>query len=161
MDINRKLLTILIDRIPEAWDAIIPHGPRWASFLDEVALNPQPLPPVDAGVSFGRSLVQLAFMADKLGQELAPLKTWSDVDVLDNLGAPNPVLAALIAELRRRGGPVPDDEPKPHWKNEVLAGVALGIASAGDLAESDVFLREAFELAVAGVAEVEGVRRIA
>jgi len=30
---------------PQAWDAIIPHGPRFRSRLDWVALNPQPLPP--------------------------------------------------------------------------------------------------------------------
>ena len=137
VDINRILLTTLLDRIPEAWDAVIPHGHRVASILDLVALNPQPLPPVDQGIRFGRSLVQLAFVAEKIGQPVTPLAEWSNDDVLDNLGAPNPVLAALIAELIKHGGPVPDDEPKPHWKNEVLAGVALGLATAGDAVETE------------------------
>ena len=52
----RKHLLTIIGRIsPEAWDAIIPHGPiRRAWFgtgLDAVALNPQPLPPRDFVVS--------------------------------------------------------------------------------------------------------------
>ena len=161
VDINRILLTTLLDRIPAAWDAVIPHGHRVTSLLDLVALNPQPLPPVAQGVSFGRSLVQLAFVAEKIGQPVTPLAEWSNDDVLDNLGAPNPVLAALIAELIKHGGPVPDDEPKPHWKNEVLAGVALGIATAGDAVDTNEFLRTAFESAVAGVVDVRQVRRAA
>ncbi len=161
MDINRILLTTLLDRIPAAWDAVIPHGHRVTSILDLVALNPQPLPPVAQGVSFGRSLVQLAFVAEKIGQPVTPLAEWSNDDVLDNLGAPNPVLSALIAELIKHGGPVPDDEPKPHWKNEVLAGVALGIATAGDAVDTNEFLRTAFESAVAGVVDVRQGRRAA
>ncbi|HWJ81784.1 MAG TPA: hypothetical protein VNS55_06070 [Nocardioides sp.] len=161
MDVNRILLSIILDRFPGAADALIPHGPPVASRIDLAALNPQPLPPVDAGIGFGRSLVQLAFVAEKLGQEVAPLSTWADDEVLDNLGAPNPVLAALIAELLKHGGPVPDDGPNPNWKNEALAGVALGIASAGAVAESNAFLREAFQAAVAGVAEAAAVRRTA
>ncbi len=161
MDINRILLSIILDRIPEAADAFWPHGPRVSNALDLVALNPQPLPPVDQGIRFGRSLVQLAFVAEKLGQPVTPLAEWSDGDVLDNLGAPNPVLAALIAELLKHGGPVPDDEPKPHWKNEVLAGVVLGLASAGAVVDSNEFLRTAFESAVAGVSDPGEVRRTA
>jgi hypothetical protein len=161
VDINRILLTILLDRIPQAADAIWPHGPRVANQIDLVALNPQPLPPVDQGIRFGRSLVQLAFVSEKLGQPVTPLAEWSDDDVLDNLGAPNAVLAALIAELLKHGGPVPDPEPHPDWKNEVLSGVALGIATAGDVVETNEFLRSAFESAVAGVADVGRVRRTA
>ena len=168
MDINRILLSIILDRFPEAADAIWPHGPRVAnrfdvaSRVDLVALNPQPLPPVAQGIRFGQSLVQLAFVSEKLGQKVTPLAEWSNDDVLDNLGAPNAVLAALIAELIKHGGPVPpDDEPKPHWKNEVLSGVALGIATAGDVAETNEFLRTAFESAVAGVADLRQVRRTA
>lgn len=161
MDINRILLSIILDRFPEAADAIWPHGPKVASQIDLAALNPQPLPPVDTGIRFGRSLVQLAFVAEKLGQPVAPLAEWSTEDVLDNLGAPNPVLSALIAELLKHGGPVPDDEPKPHWKNEVLAGVALGVASAGGAVETNEFLRSAFESAVAGIADARQVRRSA
>ena len=161
MRINRILLSIILDRFPEAADAIWPHGPRFVNRFEEVALNPQPLPPVDLGIRFGRSLVQLAFVAEKTGQRVMPLADWSNDDVLDNLGAPNPVLAALIAELIKHGGPVPDDEPKPHWKNEALSGVVLGLATAGDVVESDEFLRGAFESAVAGIADERGVRRSA
>lgn len=161
MDINRILLSIILDRFPEAADAIWPHGPRFVNELEKVGLNPQPLPPVDLGIRFGKSLVHLAFVAEKTGQRVVPLAEWSNEDVLDNLGAPNPVLAALIAELVKHGGPVPDDEPKPHWKNEALSGVVLGLATAGDVVESDEFLRGAFDAAVAGIADARQVRRTA
>ncbi len=161
MDINRILLSIILDRFPQAADAIWPHGPRVANRFDSVALNPQPLPPVDQGIRFGQSLVQLAFVSEKLGQPVMPLADWSNDEVLDSLGAPNPVLAALIAELLKHGGPVPDDEPKPHWKNEVLSGVVLGLATAGNAVETNEFLRTSFESAVAGIADERRVRRTA
>ncbi len=160
MDINRILLSIILDRNPAAIEALIPHSHR-SSVLDQVALNPQPLPPVDLGFRFGRQLVELAFVAEKLRQPVTPLADWSNDDVLDSLGAPNPVLAALIAELTKHGGPVPDDEPKPHWKNEALAGVALGLATAGDVVETNEFLKKAFDVAVAGIADTRAVRRSA
>ena len=42
-----NLLTLVAQIRPQAWDAIIPHGPRVAvnDRFARVALNPQPLPP--------------------------------------------------------------------------------------------------------------------
>ncbi len=40
-----SLLSIIGRINPAVWDAIVPHGPRFASRLEQVALNPQPLPP--------------------------------------------------------------------------------------------------------------------
>lgn len=48
-----QLLSVLAKLNPAIWDYIIPHGPvnghglahRFSSRIDEVALNPQPLPP--------------------------------------------------------------------------------------------------------------------
>jgi len=46
-----QLLSVLARINPAIWDYIIPHGPvqghahRFSSRIDEVALNPQPLPP--------------------------------------------------------------------------------------------------------------------
>jgi hypothetical protein len=50
-----QMLRLLARFRPQIWDAIDPHGPLFASPLrsvilrrgDEVALNPQPLPPID------------------------------------------------------------------------------------------------------------------
>ncbi|RHW22423.1 hypothetical protein D0Z08_31440 [Nocardioides immobilis] len=161
MAINRTLLSIIARLNPRAIDGLIPHGPVLSSNLDLVALNPQPLPPIDEGIRFGRSLVHLAFVADKLGQEVAPIARWSEGEGLDPLGEPNPVLAALIAEWVKAGKPFPEPEPQPDWRNEVLAGIALGIASAGAVADSNAFLRDAFETAVTGVGDARDVRRTA
>lgn len=45
---SAQLLSIIARMNPAIWDAIIPHGPRMSSRVDQVALNPQPLPPKEA-----------------------------------------------------------------------------------------------------------------
>lgn len=162
MDVNRFLVSIILKWHPEAADAIWPHGPAIADELDLVALNPQPLPPVDAGIRFGRMLTQLDFAADKVGRPVKPLADWSTIDghELDDLGRPNPVLAALLAWLTAGGRlPVPDDEPRPHWKSELLAGVVIGLVASGNALDSSAFLQDAFETAIAGIGEPADVRR--
>lgn len=143
MDVNRFLLSTLLRLHPEAWDAIIPHSPSIAQ-----------------GARFGRSLVQLVRIADRLGQPVRPMAEWADNgDLLDDLGDDSAV-AALIARLLGHDGPVVDDEIKPSWRNEVLAGVALGLASGGSVVDSNAFLNEVFRAAVGGVSDVD-LRRTA
>ncbi|KAA1420288.1 hypothetical protein F0U44_07690 [Nocardioides humilatus] len=141
MDVNRYLLSTLLRLHPEAWDAIIPHSIFVAK-----------------GVRFGKSLVELAVMSNRLGQPVRPMAEWTDNgDLLDDLGDDS-AIAALIAKLLANPGPVVDEEIKPHWRNEVLAGVALGLASGGALVDSNQFLSEVFSAAVSGVSDVD-VRR--
>ncbi|MEZ0577683.1 hypothetical protein [Nocardioides sp. MH1] len=143
MDVNRYLLSTLLRLHPEAWDAVIPHSIFVAK-----------------GVRFGKSLVELAAIADRIGQPVRPMAEWSDTgDLLDDLGDDS-AIAALIAKLLAHPGPVVDDEIKPHWRNEVLAGVALGLASGGAAVDSNAFLSEVFAAAVSGVSAVD-VRRTA
>jgi len=142
--INRTLLSIIARLNPEAIDALIPHGP-----------------PIAVGVRFGRSLVHLAFVADKLGQPVRPMAEWADPGTdLDDLGS-DAAIAALIAQLLGGGVPVPDDEPKPHWRDELLAGVALGLASAGSTLDENEFLSTVFDAVVAGIDDAGSVRRTA
>jgi len=143
--INRTLLSIIGSLNPAAYDALFPHGPVIAQ-----------------GVRFGKSLAQLAFVADKLDVPVRPMAEWSNDPgaLLDDLGDDS-AIAALIAQLLAGGVPVPDDEPKPHYRNELLAGVALGIASAGSFVDSNAFLSEVFDAVVGGVADVRSARRTA
>lgn len=64
MAVNPTVLAMLGKVLPQAWDAIVPHGPidrfrvRFGARLgDEVALNPQPLPPGPAEVYVGAHLL--------------------------------------------------------------------------------------------------------
>jgi hypothetical protein len=144
VNVNRFLLSTLLRLHPEAWDAIIPHSP-----------------PVAQGVRFGRSLVQLVRIADRLGQPVRPMAEWADNgDLLDDLGDDSAVAALIARLLGHGGGPVVDDEVRPSWRNEVLAGVALGLASGGAVVDSNAFLGEVFRAAVGGVSDVD-LRRTA
>jgi hypothetical protein len=135
--INRTLLSIIGSLDPAAYDALFPHGPVIAR-----------------GVRFGKSLAQLAFTADKLGVQVRPLADWNSTgDPGDGLGDDS-AIAALIAKLLEGGVLAPDDEPKPHYRNELLAGVALGIASVGAFVDSNAFLSEVFDAVVGGVGDV-------
>lgn len=65
----------IIGRIsPRAWDAIVPHGPATA---EAVALNPQPLPPVEAlqvgAAEMAHELVRVALAAEMRGESRAAL----------------------------------------------------------------------------------------
>lgn len=145
MAINRTLLSIIARLDPAALDALIPHGP-----------------PIAVGVRFGKSLVHGAFVADMLGQRVRPMSEWADPGSdLDDLGS-DAAIAALIAALIEGGGvPVPDDEPKPHERDELLAGVALGLASAGPALDRNEFLSTVFDAVVGGIADVRAIRRTA
>jgi hypothetical protein len=147
MNSNLTFLSVVARHIPALYDVLFPHGPaqgigpvRGA----EVALNPQPLPPAEAGIRFASSLVELDGFADKLGQEVKPIADWDDP--IDTLGAPNAAVAALIAWLVRHGYPVPPD-PEPDWYREASVGVLLGLARAGEAVERSQFLGDVFEQA--------------
>ncbi|MDZ5619184.1 hypothetical protein SFC88_00010 [Nocardioides sp. HM23] len=141
---NRTLLSIIGSLNPAAYDALFPHGPV-----------------ISQGIRFGRSLAQLAFVADKLDVAVRPMAQWTDPgDFRDDLGDDS-AIAALVAKLLQGGVPAPDDEPKPHYRNELLAGVALGIASAGALVDRNPFLSEVFDAVVGGITDVRSTRSAA
>ena len=144
MATNRTLLSIIGRLNPAAWDALIPHGPA-----------------VAAGFRFGRSLVNVAFVADALGQPVRALAEWGDPATdLDDLGS-DAAIAALIAQVVGGGLPVQDDEPKPHWRDDLLAGVALGLASGGATVDRHAFLAETFDAVVGALSDDRGARRAA
>jgi hypothetical protein len=72
---NYQLLSVIARLHPEAWDAIIPRAPRGWSRFEEVALNPQPLPPgppeqfAAAAAWMTQRLVSMAIEADLRGED--------------------------------------------------------------------------------------------
>lgn len=72
MEIDRRLLAIIGRRLPAIYD-VIPRGPQrhfWQSRFSEVALNPQPLPPhppEELGAAVAAEVIQLAWLADRMG----------------------------------------------------------------------------------------------
>jgi hypothetical protein len=70
-----QLLKIIGAIPPQAWDAIIPHGPAFRTRADLVSLNPQPLPPKDAfavsAALMAHELVRIAVETEVRGQSAA------------------------------------------------------------------------------------------
>jgi hypothetical protein len=123
-----SLLTIVAAIPPEAWDAIIPHGPVIRSRVDFVALNPQPLPPKDnfavSAAMMATDLVRIAVEADVRGEPTAFVKEFVD----DWCGTPWPRKWPWPWP-----GPRPEEGPRPEpWDVQVgrVVGAAV-LASAG------------------------------
>jgi len=70
-----QLLKIIAAIPPEAWDAIIPHGPAYRTRADLASLNPQPLPPRDSfaisAATMAHELVRLAVETEVRGESAA------------------------------------------------------------------------------------------
>jgi len=111
---------------PAAYD-VIPRGPLKAGAeraiivvggLEQVALNPQPLPPQES-VAVGAQLVHLVFGAalagggqDFAGAFLAEVDDWCGTGWPRRWPFPWP----------------PEPEPDPRWRSEVFLGAALAVA---------------------------------
>jgi hypothetical protein len=77
MNISLVRLLVALGHInPAIWDAIIPHGPAHISISSkgaEVALNPQPLPPLElASVKVANQIAQAAIAAEAAGNDSGP-----------------------------------------------------------------------------------------
>jgi hypothetical protein len=147
-----SLLTIVAAIPPEAWDAIIPHGPVIRSRVDFVALNPQPLPPKDnfavSAAMMATDLGRIAVEADVRGEPTAFVKEFVD----DWCGTPWPRKWPWPWP-----GPRPEEGPRPEpWDVQVgrVVGAAV-LASAGSrLGQTELakaFLDGAESLAQAAV----------
>ena len=66
---NRFLLALIGRRFPAVFD-VIPRGPLGRlrqNRLDQVALNPQPRPPLELGAAIAGEFVQTAWFAARFG----------------------------------------------------------------------------------------------
>lgn len=137
--ISRQLLAIIGKRLPAIYD-VIPRGPIGGfaqGRFSEVALNPQPLPPIDLGAAIALEFVHTAWLADRFGldQGLASkdLEDWC------------PTHVSLFNLPPWRGNPDPD--PHPEWLRDYHVGFAARLASVSDRLENSR-LRETFDSAI-------------
>lgn len=84
----------------------------------------------------GKRILELAWVADKLGTQLQPVADWEDDP------CPTPF---RVPPLPPHLPPIPDPEPGPDWQREYVVALASTLASAtGPVAEQD-FVRDALE----------------
>ncbi|MGH8437702.1 MAG: hypothetical protein ACRERW_01345 [Pseudomonas sp.] len=143
---DKRILAIFGRRNPSIFDAVIPHGPL--SRFEEVALNPQPLPPRVLGAAIADELISSFRLAQRFGldngrllaeiEELCP-RRWKDLKFPP--GWPRP----------------PRPDPPPEWFIEFQLGLASRLAAASFDAEGTPLaenLNNVIELSLASVENV-------
>jgi hypothetical protein len=122
---------------PEAWDAIIPHGPVYRSRADLASLNPQPLPPRDHfavnAATMAHELVRMAVESEVQGKSSAAFVTefvddWCGTSWPRKWPWPGP-------GPRHGGGPHPDP-----WEVSVgrVIGATVFASASGRLGETEL-----------------------
>ncbi|HYN66636.1 MAG TPA: hypothetical protein VES93_07080 [Ornithinibacter sp.] len=151
MAVNWRVLAKFVSIPPEAWDAIIPHGPVTARVVprrvDAVALNPQPLPPHESVV----------------GAQLLENVLVSAIIIVGGKGAGEGagVLRAEIDDWCGTGWPGKWPRPKQRrdWDQSlVFAGAALAAASLAEQYDHAPEMQEALGAAAEQLAEAAGGR---
>jgi hypothetical protein len=145
--VNRDFLSLVATIHPEAWDALIPRylGSHVAHGFDEVALNPQPLPPrafglgarVLADLLHGAIIIQGGRDGDAPSAFLADVEDWC--------GTRWP-----------RWRPKP---PPPPWgwdERDLFTGAALQAAVLAGRFEHDPEMQEALLTAAERLAQAAG-----
>jgi len=123
MELDRRLLAIIGRRIPESYDAIIPHLPlsSWSrSRSSAVALNPQPLPPHELGAAIAGEFVHTAWLADRFGLDLGA--AFEDLDDWCPTAPQKPKLPPWWP-------PIPEPDPHPEWLIDLHLGFAARLAA--------------------------------
>lgn len=144
-------ILVAIGKIPpQAWDAIVPHGPLTkygAGILEKVALNPQPLPPKAAvsvaAVELAQRVSQMAIEANVRGENPAG---WVSELLDDWCGTGWPKKWPWPP-----GGPDPDPDPV-YFKDGQLMGAVVLADVASRLRDGE--LRGVFEKGAERLAEV-------
>jgi|SRR4051812_25984505 hypothetical protein len=154
---NVTLLEILARMNPRIWEIIHPHVPvlggvRFLSGVDEVALNPQPLPPKEvlAGAVLARQMAEGAVLVHAQNQGGQGFLR-EVVDDWCGTHGPHPWPP---------GWPHPDPDPDPHpWEVAQVFAVAALVFARFSAGLEDAELRDAFRAAAdtAGERAVRGL----
>jgi hypothetical protein len=122
LTLNARLLAIIGRRIPAIYD-VIPRGPQ--ALLAAVALNPQPLPPIDVGAAVAAEFIHAVWLADRLGQDGGR--------VFDDLDDWCPTKPKRL-KLPPWWPPGPDpDPPHPDWFVAFHLGFAARVAAVAEV----------------------------
>lgn len=151
MAVNWKILAKFVSIPPEAWDAIIPHGPIAARVVtrrgDAVALNPQPLPPHESVVGaqlLENLLVSAIIVVGGRGAEEGAGALRTEIDDWCGTGWP---------------GKWPRPKPPRGWDDGlVFAGAALAAANLAAQYDHAPELQEALGAAAEQLAEAAAGR---
>ena len=135
MVINKKLLAIIGKKIPAIYD-VIPRGPLGR--LSWVALNPQPLPPVELGAAMATEFMHTLWMGERTGLDQG--------SAMRNLEDWCPTYPRR-PKLPPWWPPVPDPDPEPDWFAEYHLGFAARLAAVPADAVSG-HLKESFDKAI-------------
>ena len=147
MVINRKLLSIIGKKFPSIYD-VIPRGPLGR--VSWVALNPQPLPPVEIGAAMATEFMHYVWLGERSGLDPA--------SVLRSLDDWCPTYPRR-PKLPPWWPPLPDPDPEPDWLAEYHLGFSArlaavpGEATGGRLNES---LEKALEQSLASLEKALG-----
>jgi hypothetical protein len=117
MPINRQLLTIIGRRFPALYD-VIPRGPLGR--ISEVALNPQPLPPLELGAALAAEFIHVLYFADRF--DVGSERAFTDLDDWC------PTVPKRL-KLPPWWPPIPDPEPHPDWLVAFHLGFAARLAA--------------------------------
>lgn len=149
--ISKQLLAFIGRRIPAIYD-VIPRGPlrvvhvAGATALarrgEEVELNPQPLPPLEAGALAATEILRLGWFAEQLGVKAGRLADW-DGDLCPKW--------PKWPKLPPHVGPVPDPEPHPEWLLEYHLGLVTTLAVAAETFGKSALGESALELSLASL----------
>jgi len=147
-----QLLRVIAAIPPEAWDAIIPHGPVLRSRADLVSLNPQPLPPKDpftvSAANMAQELVRIAVESEVQGKSAVGfVKEFID----DWCGTPWPRKWPSPRPGPRHEGPQPDP-----WEVTLgrVVGATVFASASGRLGETE--LAKALQVGAEKLAEAAG-----
>jgi len=116
MNISRQLLAIIGKRLPAIYD-VIPHGPQGR--FSEVALNPQPLPPLQLGAAVAAEFVHTAWFAERFGLDMGV--AFQDLDDWC------PTVPKKL-KLPPWWPPIPEPDPPPEWFIDFHLGFAARLA---------------------------------
>lgn len=164
MDIGLVRLLGIFGKVnPAIWDAVFPHGPVLSpssslTLGSEVALNPQPLPPLEelhlASASVANEVARTAIAAEVAGTKSGAEIVAKAVD--DWCGTPRGGLPIPWPEPWPLPWPPPGPEPEPDVKSSQIIG-ALTLASVASRMSGgevrDALEKGAEQLMQAGLAE--------